>query len=41
MMLIGVMSVCACGKKPAHVDPPEDADGAPFPVIYPSPDSNK
>jgi predicted small lipoprotein YifL len=41
MMLICVMSVCACGKKPPHVDPPEDSDDTTFPIIYPDPSTNK
>jgi hypothetical protein len=36
MMLICVMSVSACGKKPAHVDPPDDETGI-YPRIYPDP----
>jgi hypothetical protein len=38
MMLLCIMSVSACGKKPPHVDPPTDADGdTTFPHIYPDP----
>jgi predicted small lipoprotein YifL len=45
MMLICIMSVSACGKKPPHVDPPTDEDDtAPafhYPAIYPDPATNK
>jgi hypothetical protein len=39
-MLISVMSVSACGKKPSFVDPPSD-DAPKFPAVYPNPDLNK
>ncbi|MDR3425737.1 MAG: hypothetical protein P4M13_11825 [Alphaproteobacteria bacterium] len=41
MMLLCIMSVCACGKKPAHVDVPEDAGDTVFPAVYPNPAMNK
>ncbi len=40
MMIILIMSVSACGKKPSMVDPPDD-DVAKFPAIYPDPALNK
>ncbi|MGB9153717.1 MAG: hypothetical protein WCD70_11615 [Alphaproteobacteria bacterium] len=36
MMLICIMSVSACGKKAAHVDPPEGSEGN-YPATYPDP----
>jgi len=40
MMLICIMSVGACGKKPPHVDPPEGAEDTKFPLVYPDPKTN-
>lgn len=39
MMLICIMSVAACGKKPPHVDAPDE--GSIFPQTYPDPSTNK
>jgi predicted small lipoprotein YifL len=41
MMLVCVLSVAACGKKPPHVDPPSDVEDDAFPQVYPDPKSNK
>jgi predicted small lipoprotein YifL len=41
MMLLCIMSVSACGKKPPHVSPPEDAEDTTFPHIYPDSQTNK
>ena len=42
MVLLGIMSVSACGKKPSFVDPPEDMpEDVVFPRIYPAPEMNK
>jgi predicted small lipoprotein YifL len=42
MMLLSIMSVSACGKKPPHVDPPSDVEDDTFPhQIYPDPNGNK
>lgn len=40
MMLICIMSVGACGKKPPHVDLPEGAEDSGFPHTYPDPKTN-
>jgi hypothetical protein len=39
MMLVCIMSVSACGKKPPHVDPADD--GSVFPLTYPDPKTNQ
>ena len=36
LALLMALTVAACGKKPAFVDPPEDVDPDPFPRTYPS-----
>jgi hypothetical protein len=41
MMLLGIMSVSACGKKPPRVDAPPDVVNDTFPhQVYPDPNSN-
>lgn len=46
-MICCALSLAACGKKPPHVDLPEDAAGDDsgkgngFPHIYPNPEYNK
>jgi hypothetical protein len=41
MMLLGIMSVSSCGKKPPRVDAPSGKENDTFPLIYPDPQYNK
>jgi hypothetical protein len=41
MMLLCILPVSACGKKPPHVDPPADAEDTTYPQVYPDPATNK
>jgi hypothetical protein len=35
--LMLICTLCACGKKPAFVDPPPDVKEDHFPLVYPDP----
>jgi len=40
MVLLSIVPVSACGKKPSNVDPPLGAEESGFPHVYPKPDMN-
>jgi len=40
MVLLSIVPVSACGKKPVAVDPPLGSEESGFPHVYPKPGAN-